>query len=673
MADEEKVKKSAEKENEFIEKALEEEDKLRKEKLKVRFEDEEEGPTKRRKGESDDRDEPEEKGQKREQEEGQGSEEQPRRRRRRGRQGVKRNAENEAEREEDRMIGNVQMKEVRDWKKIQALCPGPHEEGERCEDEWLDDWIVTEDSLTGKVLDQKMVENAKNEEVEFIEGMPVYEVVDDAESFAETGKGPIDAKWVSVNKGSDEEPFVRCRWVARDFKPKGDRDREDLFADMPPLEAKRLLLRMAKVDAYRRGVKRKIKGLIIDVRKAHLNGICEDKVYVRIPPESKLAKPGKCGRLNRWLYGMRPAAQAWQKDYTGKLESVGFQVGRASKVVFYHEEWQVRLVVHGDDFTFVGEQEDLNRVEALMKEWYDIKVRGYMSEDTEDCQELTLLNRVLRWDADAIEMEADPKHVKMILEKLDLEDAKSVISPMTKDPKEEDGGVPEDEENELNKEEATFVRRVGARCNYLAQDRTDIAYTVRGICQEMSTPKVRTLRRLKRLGRYLKGAPRTRMRYGQVKGATFLDVYTDSDWAGDRQTRKSVSGGMVCVAGAMIKSWSKTQSVVARSSGEAEFYALNRGITEALGIRALAKDMGYDFKIRIHVDSSAAKSMVSRSGLGKTRHIQVEYLWSQDVMKEKYIEVRKILGTENPADVCTKPLNKADMAYLLEKIGVYFV
>ena len=153
------------------------------------------------------------------------------------------------------------------------------------------------------------------------------------------------------------------------------------------------------------------------------------------------------------------------------------------------------------------------------------------------------------------------------------------------------------------------------------------------------------------------------MTYKKAKGATFLDAYSDSDWAGDRQTRKSTSGGMICIAGAMIKSWSKNQSVVARSSGEAEFYALNRAITEALGIRALAKDLGYDFKIRMHVDSSAAKSMVSRTGLGKTRHIEVEYLWSQDIMREKFIEVRKILGLLNPADVCTKPLNQLDIAF----------
>ena len=60
---------------------------------------------------------------------------------------------------------------------------------------------------------------------------------------------------------------MRSRWVARDFKPKGDKDREDLFAAMPPLEAKRMLFRQARVRR-----RKKYKLLFIDVRKAHLNG-----------------------------------------------------------------------------------------------------------------------------------------------------------------------------------------------------------------------------------------------------------------------------------------------------------------------------------------------------------------------------------------------------------------
>ena len=129
----------------------------------------------------------------------------------------------------------------------------------------------------------------------------------------------------------------------------------------------------------------------------------------------------------------------------------------------------------------------------------------------------------------------------------------------------------------------------------------------------------------------------------------------------------------MCIAGGVVKSWSKSQSVIARSSAEAEFYVLNKGLTEALGLRSIARDLGYEMRIRVHVDSSAAKSMVSRSGLGKTRHINVEYLWSQEVMKEKFVEVRKILGTENPSDVCTKPPNVTEIEYLLSKVNAQFV
>ena len=85
-----------------------------------------------------------------------------------------------------------------------------------------------------------------------------------------TGKAPISTKWVDIAKGDE----VRSRWVARDFKPKGERDRSDLFAAMPPLEAKRMLFRRFAVINNLHG-KRKMKLMLIDVKKAHLNGTCD--------------------------------------------------------------------------------------------------------------------------------------------------------------------------------------------------------------------------------------------------------------------------------------------------------------------------------------------------------------------------------------------------------------
>ena len=123
-----------------------------------------------------------------------------------------------------------------------------------------------------------------------------------------TGKRPVTVKWVDTDKGSEEAPNIRCRLVARDFRTKGEKDREDLFAATPPLELKRMLIpRTAsriKDDRFK-------KMLFVDARKVHLNSKYEEDVYIELPAEAGAA-PGKCSKLNNWLYGFRPAAQAWE-------------------------------------------------------------------------------------------------------------------------------------------------------------------------------------------------------------------------------------------------------------------------------------------------------------------------------------------------------------------------
>ena len=80
-----------------------------------------------------------------------------------------------------------------------------------------------------------------------------------------------------------------------------------------------------------------------------------------------------------------------------------------------------------------------------------------------------------------------------------------------------------------------------------------------------------------------------------------LDVFTDSDWAGCRRSRKSTSGGAIMKGGHCLKASSKTQAIVAKSSGEAELYAVVRGPTEALGMATLCKDLGQKMEIQLHI------------------------------------------------------------------------
>ncbi len=103
-----------------------------------------------------------------------------------------------------------------------------------------------------------------------------------------------------------------------------------------------------------------------------------------------------------------------------------------------------------------------------------------------------------------------------------------------------------------------------------------------------------------------------------------------------------------------IKTWSSTQSSVSLSSGEAEFNGVVRGSGAGLGYRSLLGDLGQDLPLRVWTDSSAALGICSRQGLGKLRHLDTHTLWVQQAVRSGQVDLRKIDGEVNPADLFTK-------------------
>jgi phage gp16-like protein len=73
------------------------------------------------------------------------------------------------------------------------------------------------------------------------------------------------------------------------------------------------------------------------------------------------------------------------------------------------------------------------------------------------------------------------------------------------------------------------------------------------------------------------------------------------------------------------------------------------------------EDMGYEVDVIVHVDSTSAKSISSRAGLGKVRHMEVRLLWIQEAVRNKRIQMWKIKGENNPADILTKPMSLKEM------------
>ena len=535
-----------------------------------------------------------------------------------------------------------------------------------------DEWGVGDEdwgSWGKDELDPGLVKAGRREEVEYmVRTLGMFEFGSLEEAWARGGKRPTTTKWVEGWKCDERgERFVRSRLVGRDFKPRHEEPRDDLYASMPPLEAKRVLFRIV---AGMRGQRRRkggeeVKLMFLDVRKAHLNAECNEEEWVELPEE--FWEWGKYARLRRWLYGMRKAAAGWEENYVSRLVGEGFRRGIGAPSVFYNARSGVRVVVHGDDFTFAGTRRELESARDMMRGWYDIKDRGIMGSDQGEIKEVEILGRRLRWMEQGIEYEGDRKHRESLLEEEGLDDrANAVVSPTER----AEGRGLIDDDVELGVEERRRFRSSAAKLNYLGQDRSDVQYAARGICSEMARPTRGGVRKLKRAVRYLLGVERVVWRMGEWDDGeeVKVEVYVDSDWAKEA-TRKSTSGGMLTVGGVGVKHWSRTQSSRALSVGEAEYYALVSGCKEGMGMQSLLRDLGWEADVVIWSDSSTAKGIAARRGLGKMRHVELRYLWVQEAVRRGRVRLEKVRGTENPADHLTKGKAVWEFRDLLGRVG----
>ena len=110
----------------------------------------------------------------------------------------------------------------------------------------------------------------------------------------------------------------------------------------------------------------------------------------------------------------------------------------------------------------------------------------------------------------------------------------------------------------------------------------------------------------------------------------------------------------------LLSSWSCTQSQISLSSEEAEFYGVVRAAGTGLGFKALLTDLGVHLPLRVWTDSTATMGICGRQGLGKLRHVDTQCLWIQQRVRDGSIELRKVRGEVNPADLFTKHLPSGD-------------
>ena len=188
-----------------------------------------------------------------------------------------------------------------------------------------------------------------------------------------------------------------------------------------------------------------------------------------------------------------------------------------------------------------------------------------------DEKELKILNRTIK--IDVMTLEAGTKLVESALESMKLNGAKGVDSPRVRRNEEQTAQIENSEK--LTSAESTLYRSLVMKLAYVAQDRVDIA-------------------ELKRFGRYLVKNKRCVLTYARQTSDETLQVHVDSDGAGDLLGRKSTTGVIVRRGKHLLRHMSCLQTLVALSSGEAEYYALIRGACTSLGIQSHYQDWMID-------------------------------------------------------------------------------
>ena len=207
--------------------------------------------------------------------------------------------------------------------------------------------------------------------------------------------------------------------------------------------------------------------------------------------------------------------------------------------------------------------------------------------------------------------------------------------------------------------DARRYRSIVGRLIYLTHTRPDLSFAVGLLSRFMHHPTKHHFGAAKRVLRYVAGTKNLGVWY--VKNEEFfLTGYTDSDWAGSQDDRKSTSGNCFVLGSGPIAWGSKKQATVALSSTEAEYVAATTAACQAIWLRRLLKDLNQQQvqATRVFCDNVSAVALTKNPVMhGRTKHIEIKHHFIRELVAEGEIKLEVCKSEDQLADILTKALS----------------
>ncbi|KAK0570386.1 hypothetical protein LWI29_000343 [Acer saccharum] len=429
----------------------------------------------------------------------------------------------------------------------------------------------------------------------------------------------IGTKWIFRNKSDEDGNIVRnkARLVAQGYSQIEGIDFEETFAPVARLESIRLLLSISCVH--------KFKLHQMDVNSAFLNGFLQEEVFVEQPKGFVDAHhPNHVYRLKKALYGLKQAPRAWYERLTKFLVDNNYTRGSVDKTLFIKRDNDELFIaqIYVDDIVFGSTNNTkVQQFVDVMSHEFEMSLVGELSYS---------LGLQIRQLDDGIFI-TQAKYVKNLVKKFGLEKAKHCDTPMSTTLKlsKDASGKSVDQ---------TLYRGMIGSLLYLTPSRPDISFSV-GVCARyQSDPKESHLSSVKRVIRFVNGTSNYGIWYSFDTNPSLVG-YSDADWAGNCDDRKSTSGGCFFLGNNLVSWFCKKQNSISLSTAEAEYIAAGSGCTQLIWMKQMLVDYGFNQgTLTLFCDNLSAinisKNPVQHS---RTKHIDIRHHFIGELVENKCI------------------------------------
>lgn len=468
------------------------------------------------------------------------------------------------------------------------------------------------------------------------------------------GRKAVGSRWVFQLKRDEAGRNVKhkARLVAQGFSQRWGVDYCEVFAPVTRHETLRAMLAVAS--------KNNMHLSHFDVRTAYLHGIVEEGIYMRQAPGYVAAgKEEYVCKLQKSIYGLKQSARCWNRALHAVLVKMGFRQCQSDYCLYTRGYGldRVLLLVYVDDMLVrCRSPANIAEVYEAVAKVLDVTNLGAVKY---------FLGFNIRCEKGIYSMQLT-SYIEALVKRFGLDDCKTAKTPM------EAGYMKADVLGQPFDDTTQYRSLLGAFFYVAVTARPDVAVSVSILGRRVSAPTDMDWKAARRIVKYLKGTKEMRLVFGPGDGWK-LTGYSDADWAGDQESRRSTTGFVFLFGSGSIVWTSRKQSCVSLSSMEAEYVALSDACQELIWLRRLMTDLGEKpaGPTTVYDDNQSCLSFVQAERTSKrSKHIDTRRHFIKDQCERGEVNLEYRPSEEMTADALTKPLGETKFRQLLGQFGL---